>query len=154
MSRQAGPRPRQGWGRLLLATLLGPIALIPAIVLWYLGLVVVTRGLHPSPGDALAGAVVSGFVLGGFGLVPAVPITVAYLLPVALLLRRVGRAHLLAITSAGALAGAAVGIPEGSYAVAFYAYCGAAVALAFWAIGQPRSPRTPSSRGRRGPGTS
>jgi hypothetical protein len=143
MSGQVGPR--QGWRRLLLATLLAPIALLPAISLWYLGLAVVARGLHRSPADALAGAVVSGFVLGGFGLVVALPMTVTYLLPVALLLQRFGRAHVLAVTSAGALAGAASGIPEGTYAVAFYAYCGAVVALAFWAIGQPRSTRPPGS---------
>jgi hypothetical protein len=138
--------------RLLLATLVGPLALLPAVVLWYLGLAVAARGGHSSPSGTLAGALGSGLLLGGFGLLVALPVTVVYLLPVALLLRRVGRAHAGAVTLAGALAGAAVGIPEGVYAVTFYAYCGAAVALAFWAIGRPRVPRRPRSPDPPGPG--
>ena len=148
MNDRADPRPSHGWPRLLLATLLGPLALMPAIMLWSLGPAVATGGLGQSPGHALAAAIFSGFLLGGFGLVVALPITVAYLLPVTLLLQHFGRAHPLAIVTAGVVGGGAFGLPEGSYSIALSAYCGAAVTLGFWAIGRPALART------RGPGAS
>jgi hypothetical protein len=72
---------------------------------------------------------------GGFGLVVALPVTAALLLPVALLLRRFERAHALAVTSAGALVGAAVGIPEGIGREGG--------GLRLWLRGQPQRPQPP-----------
>jgi hypothetical protein len=116
---------------------------MPALALWMLGLGLLAAGPRTPADHTLGSAVFAGFVLGGFGLFAAVPVTFVVLLPVALLLRRWGRAGPLATTAVGVVAGGPFGLTEGLSAVALYAYCGGAVALAFWAIGRPALARGP-----------
>ena len=134
--REESSRPRGGRRRLLLATVLAPLALIPATIVWQLALAVAGGGPRVSPGVTLAGSVVAGSLLGAFGLFVAFPLTVGYLLPVALLFRRWGNSGPLAILGAGVVGGGAFGVAEGPFSTAFYAYLGATVASAFWAIGR------------------
>ena len=133
--------------RLLLATILGPLALIPAAIVWQLGLAI-AGGARVSAGVTLAGSAVSGFLVGAFGLFVAFPLTAVYLLPVSLVCRRWRCAGPLTMIAAGVIGGGAFGISEGRFSTMFYAYCGAAVAATFWAIGRTTLEReTPADDG-------
>jgi len=86
--------------------------------------------------QSLAVGVFAGGFLSTLGVLIAYVVVLIYLLPLSLLLRRLGKATLWTVAAAGLLGGGALGLPERSlFSIGFFAYFGLVVALVFWFLG-------------------
>jgi len=120
---------------LVLATLVSPLSVLPAAV--FVGLATAAVGGGSLPQSMAVGVFAGGF-LSTLGVLIAYGVVLLYLLPVCLLLRRLGKATLWTVAAAGLLGGGALGLPERSlFSVGFFGYFGVVVAVVFWFLGRP-----------------
>jgi len=121
--------------RLLLATLLSPLGLFPALAFYMVGIVV---GAGAADAGGLATGLGSGLLLAGFGLFFGLLGAVFVLLPGALILRKFGAARVWTMTALGLAAGLALALAEGdSLAFALYGLSGLGTGWAFGLIAGP-----------------
>jgi hypothetical protein len=131
--------------RLILAALLSPLGLVPALVAFMIALVAGAGAI--GTGHGMAAGVTSGLLLAGFGVMFALLGSLVVLLPGALLLRMLGVASTWTIAALGLAAGLVVGLLErGWTALALFGLSGLGVGVAFGLIAGPslaRRPRRP-----------
>jgi hypothetical protein len=121
--------------RLVLATLLSPVGLFPALAIHMVAIAVLGGALDASRVAAGLGA---GLLLAGFGLGFGLLGAVVVLLPGALILRAFGVGRVWTMAALGLAAGLALALWEGTgLAFALYGLSGLGVGSAFGLIAGP-----------------
>lgn len=123
---------------LLLALSLSPLSVLPAAIVYFFALSMLSLNdffsLHSAP-SRLAMIIFSGSFLAVFGIPIAYAVEIIYLLPVYLLLRSRGHANAWTICAAGFLPCVGMALFEKDYIWSmslYYGYFGVVVASAFW----------------------